>query len=228
MAFSILRRLYRIFKANANDAVDQLETPGVLARQMVRDFEQQIAKTEDVVAAVIGEQIMLQKQLDDSKRQVDDWHNKAQSAVLANRDDLATAALKHLARYEKDVSLYHHALATVTPKVNDLKNKLAALRDGYEDAKSEVTQLDARAKVANATSKASRILGGLGSNKIDMSAIRRKVDRLEADSAALDSMVKEASGKDLEAEFTKLDTPPVERRLEELKRQMAQGEEHAQ
>ncbi len=223
MAMSILRRLFRILKANANDAVDQMEDPALIARQMVRDFEVQIGSTEEVVAVVIGQQNLLQKQLEDSKKAVSDWTDRAQRAIQADRDDLARAALQHLQRHERNLDFYNNALETLNPKVEALKSKLASLRDEYEDAKNEVTLLDARAKIADTSGKVSRILGGVGNNAIDMTKIRSKVDKLEADSAALDSMAKEASGLDLEKQFDMLGTPPIDQRLEDLKKQMSSG-----
>ncbi|WP_447874857.1 PspA/IM30 family protein [Serratia fonticola] len=223
MAMSILRRLLRILKANANDAVDQMEDPALLARQMVRDFEVQIGSTEEVVAAVIGQQNLLQKQLEASKKAVSDWNDRAHRAVQAARDDLARTALQYVQRYERNVAFYSNALETLNPKVEDLKSKLATLRDEYEDAKNEVTLLDARAKIADTSGKVSRIMGGVGNNAIDMTKIRSKVDKLEADSAALDSMAKEVSGQDLKKQFDMLGTPHIDQRLEELKKQTSSG-----
>lgn len=223
MAMSILRRLFRILKANANDAVDHLEDPALLARQLVRDFEVQIGNTEEIVAAVIGQQNFLQKQLADSNKAVSDWTNRAQMGVQADRDDLAKAALQHLQRHERNAAFFRQALETLDPKVVALKCSLAALRDEYEDAKNEVTLLDARAKIADTSGQVSRIMGGVGNSIVDMTKIRSKVDKLEADSAALDSMAKEVSGQDLEKQIDMLGTPALEQRLKDLKKHMSSG-----
>lgn len=217
MANSILTRLARFFKASAHDALDNIEDPGATARQMVRELSQNIAKTEEACASVIGDQKLIERKRDTASVEAQQWNEKAAQAVKASRDDLARSALQRAAKAEKSLATYDKALTTLTPRVEELKAKLAELRDQRDDAENEVELLDARAKAAKASSTASRILGGVGASPVDFNNVRNRVNKLEADSDALAEVAADKSGLGLDAEFAALGQSTVDERLAELK-----------
>lgn len=217
MANSILTRLARFFKASAHDALDNIENPGANARQMVRELSQNIAKTEEACASVIGDQKLIERKRDTARAEAQQWNEKAEQAVKAQRDDLAKSALQRAGKAEKNLSAYDKALSTLTPRVEELKTKLTQLRDQRDDAENEVELLDARAKAANASSTASRILGGVGASPVDFDSVRNRVNKLEADSEALAEVAADKNGLALESDFSSLGQSSVDDRLAALK-----------
>lgn len=217
MANSILTRLARFFKASAHDALDNIENPGANARQMVRELSQNIAKTEEACASVIGDQKLIERKRDTARVEAQQWNEKAEQAVKAQRDDLAKSALQRAGKAEKNLSAYDKALSTLAPRVEELKAKLAQLRDQRDDAENEVELLDARAKAANASSTASRILGGVGASPVDFDSVRNRVNKLEADSEALAEVAADKNGLALESDFSSLGQSSVDDRLAALK-----------
>lgn len=217
MANSIFARISRLFKASAHDALDNIEDPGAIARQMVRDLSAEIAKHEEAVASVVGDQKVLIKKRDEAVTEAAEWNGKAEQAVIAGRDDLATAALERAERAEKNATVYDKSLAHLSPRVDALKGKLAELRRQRDDADNEAEMLDARAKAANATSRAARILGGVGENPVDFDSVRQRVDKIEAGAEALNELAEDKDGINIDAELAALKTTPVADRLAALK-----------
>ncbi|EOA3865767.1 PspA/IM30 family protein [Shigella flexneri] len=225
MATSILNRLARLFKARAHDALDNIEDPGAVARQMVRDLAAEIAKHEEAVASVIGDQKVLIKKRDDAKQEAADWNAKAEQAVRVGRDDLATSALERAARAETNGAAFDKSLSILSPRVDALKAKLADLRKKKDDADNEAELLDARAKAANATSRAARILGGVGDNPVDFDSVRERVNKIEAGAEALDELADERSGGNIDAELAALTAAPIADRLAALKTKVSSDAE---
>jgi phage shock protein A len=217
MANSILTRLARFFKASAHDALDNIEDPGANARQMVRELSQNIAKTEEACASVIGDQKLIERKRDAASVESQQWNEKAAQAVQAERDDLARSALQRAEKAERNLAAYDKALTTLTPRVEELKSKLAELRDQRDEAENEVELLDARAKAAKASSTASRILGGVGASPVDFDNVRNRVNKLEADSEALAEVAADKSSLGLDDEFAALGKSSVDDKLAALK-----------
>lgn len=222
MAKSILSRLLRLFKSSANDALDAVENPGALARQMIRELSAEIGRTEETVAEVLGEHKMLIAKRDEASSAVKDWSSKAEQAVKAGRDDLATAALERAERASRSLAAYEQSVSMLSPQVEALQAKLNELRKRKDDAESDADVLAARANAASATSRAARILGGVGENPIDFDDVRNRVARLEASAEALDDIAKAKTGAGLDAELAALSSPSVAERLAKLKAEAGQ------
>ncbi|WP_321967121.1 PspA/IM30 family protein [Burkholderia cepacia] len=221
MANSIVKRLLRLIRATAHDTLDNIENPGATTREMLRELRAEIAKTEEATASVMADQKAIQKKREDAHAAALDWNQKAEQAVRQQRDDLATAALEYATRAERNVAAYDQSLAILTPRVEALRGKLEELRGKLEDANNESELLDARAKAASASSRAARVLGDVGDNPIDFGSVRARVDRIEAQSEALEQIAHDKAGTNIDAELAKLTRVPVADRLAELKEKVA-------
>lgn len=217
MANFILTRIARLFRAKAHDALDNIEDPGAIARQMVRELSAGIAEHEETTVSVIADQMVLTGKRDKAKNESSEWNEKAKQAVAAQRDDLATAALERASRAERNLASYEKSLLLLTPKVDALKSRLADLRAQHADADNEAELIDARAKSAKATSRANRLLGGVGDTPVNFDGLRQRVDKIEAASDALGELARDKSGTNLDAELAGLSVPSVSMRLAELK-----------
>ncbi|MGC3292925.1 PspA/IM30 family protein, partial [Pseudomonas aeruginosa] len=74
-----------------------------------------------------------------------------------------------------------------------------------------------RAKAANATSPAARILRGVGDNPVDFDSVRERVNKNEAGAEALDELADDRSGGNIDAEQAALTAAPIADRLAALK-----------
>jgi phage shock protein A len=220
--FSLVKRLLRFFLAASHDVLDNIENAGATARQMVRDLGIQIAKMEEAVATVIADQNVLIKNRDKANLEAADWSNRAEQAVRAGRDDLATLALERGECAEKSSEAFARSLAILSPKVDALKANLDALRRKRDVAATEADVLDARAKAAQATERVARIMGNVGVNPINFDEVRARVDKVEAKADALNELAQgTAKADDITAELDNLGSAGVTTRLAALKKKVA-------
>lgn len=217
MAISILSRLARVFKGVTNDALDTIEDPGSVARQMVRDLKASIKQHEEATAKVSASQKLLQSRYDNASEDVALWLNKAKQAVQAQRDDLAEEALRRAESAEHSQATFKTSLDLLNPQVEALKRNLEELRTQHDNAENDAILFDARAKAAVASGVAIRMLGSVGAAEIDFNAVRDRVELMEASSAALEELSRDKQGDRLTADLNALGTTSIEARLQALK-----------
>jgi phage shock protein A len=219
---SILSRLVRVFKGVTNDALDTIEDPGSVARQMVRDLKASITQHEEATAKVSASQKVLQGRYDNATEEVAQWLKKARQAVQAQRDDLAQEALRRVGSAERSQANFKASLDILNPQVEALKLKLEELRTQHDDAENDAILFDARAKAAAASGEATRMLGSVGAAEINFDAVRNRVEQMEAGSAALEELSRDKNGTGVTAELNALGVQSVEQRLQELKQEVAE------
>lgn len=224
MADSILKRLLTLFKAKSHDALDAVEDPAALARQMARDLASELDQTEEVVAELIGEHTVLSSKLAESQTEATTWKAKARMALQAipAREDLATQAMQRANLAVKQSEAYRQTLSLLTPRVEKVKAKLVELRAAKAESDSESLVLTARVRAAGALDKAARLLGGIGETPVDFERVRDQVDLIEAKSDAMNTLAEEKSGEDLEKKFAALQSAgSMSQQLEELRLEIA-------
>lgn len=219
MAISLFHRVLRFLSAKSHDTLDKLEDPGSTGRQMIRDLQGQIASCEAATAAVIAEQTLTQKHLNDHTALAKSWAEKADAAIGASREDLATKALDQAEREQKQVAIFTRTLSTLKPRVDGLNAKLAELRQMKRDADTQVDLLDARAKAAHATKAAAQALGAVGDTSLDFGGLRDQVDRMEAEAGAYEQLAHDKYDQPIDVEFAEISVKSPQARLEALRAQ---------
>jgi phage shock protein A len=213
---SLLSRFIRLFKAKSNDLLDAVEDPGSTARQEVRELQAEIARTEEATAAVIAEQTLAQNKRDACVTKSREWSGKAQAAMSRGDENLATKAIEYAEREQRQADLLTASLDHLAPRVTQLKARLVELRRKKEDAESEVGVLDARARAAQASMRAARVLGSVGDSHVNFDGVRNKVDRLEAQADAMGQIAADKADSTIEGEFTELSALPLSERIAAL------------
>ncbi len=90
---NIFKRVHDIVNANINELLDRIEDPERMIKQVIREMEDNIThRKEGVVDAIASEKQLLQE-LKHHRSQSEEWLQKAQLALEAEKEDLARAAL---------------------------------------------------------------------------------------------------------------------------------------
>ena len=190
MANGIVTRLVRLFKAHTHDAIDAIENPSAIGRQVVRDMDSEIETCKRVAVSVGTDRNVMAKLLEDTRKEAETWNTKAAEALKSGQEDLAEKALSYAVQAEKRQAGLEKSLSLLKPKLDDLKARIEALQRRRQDAVHQLALLDARSKVSQATSKAVRALADTGFNDSNgMSDIERRVGRQEAEAEALNEML---------------------------------------
>jgi phage shock protein A len=216
----IFARVTDIFKANVNDMLDKAEDPEKMIKQMVIEMEEAVGKATMAIGSAIANEKMLQKQVEDKKKGVDEWSKKAVQAVNAGRDDLAKQALEKKNSYTKASNDLEPLLVEARNTSTNLRAQLDKLRAKLEEVRLRQNTLIARSQAAKAKKQIAASVSGIGDDAFaNFDKYEQKIVKQEAEADALSEM----AGQDtrLEDEFDKLSTSSaVDDELTQLKASM--------
>ena len=223
-------RLATLIKSNLNDLISKSEDPEKMLNQVIVDMNQQLVEAKKQVAVAIADEKRLQKQFNNNKSVVDEWHKKAMLAVRAGDDDLAKEALTRKKEYEQLVVAYEDQWRKQQTAVNQLKTALRALNNKIEEAKRKKNVLIARKRRAEAMKSIQETMSGLADDSAfeTFDRMAEKIDQIEAEAEAGAELSEEYTGDVLKHKVAKLEaTAGADAELEELKREMGLIEEEA-
>lgn len=216
-------RLATLIKSNLNDLISKSEDPEKMLHQIIIDMNQQLVMAKKQVAVAIADEKRLQKQFNNEKAVVEEWHKKASLAVRAGDDELAKEALLRKKEHGALAEAYEEQWRKQQLAVNQLKTALRALNHKIEEAKRKKNVLIARKRRAEAMKQIQETMSGLSDNSAfeTFDRMTEKIDQIEAEAEAGAELSEEYSGDVLKHKFAKLEaTAGADAELEELKREM--------
>jgi len=230
--WQLIKRLFRIGKAEANAALDKLESPIKMTKQGIRDLKVDMDKSMQSLAEVKAIAIRTSREVETYKGNSDDYEKKAMALlkqgqsgqmVMAEAERLATEAL---ARREENLKLYQTAVVNkqkYDTMVTGMEGKIRQLKSQIAKWENELRTLEARDKVSKATVKLNKQLSNIDSSGT-MSMLERmkeKVDEQEALAEAYGEMADESKTVDEEIDKA-LNNPTLtaSAALEDMKRKM--------
>ncbi len=216
-------RLATLIKSNLNDLISKSEDPEKMLNQVIVDMNQQLVEAKKQVAVAIADEKRLQKQYNNEKAILDEWHKKAMLAVRAGDDELAKEALLRKKEHDSLAKAYEDQWRKQQLAVNQLKTALRALNNKIEEAKRKKNVLIARKRRAEAMKQIQETMSGLADNSAfeTFDRMAEKIDQIEAEVEAGAELSEEYSGDVLKSRFAKLEqTAGADAELEALKREM--------
>lgn len=199
----IFGRIADVFKSNVNDALDKVEDPEKMIKQMVIEMEESVNKTTLAVAQAIANEKSLEKKLEKAKLDSKEWEQKAMQALQAGREDLAKLALEKKAIADRNAADLGPISTQARETSNKLRQQLNALKSKLDEAKSRQSTLIARSQAAKAQKQISQSMSGVGSDAFGkFDKFEGKIEKLEAEAQAFDELA--GANTQLEDEFKKL------------------------
>lgn len=221
----IFQRLSTLIRSNLNDAIARAENPEKMLNQVIEDMRNQLAKARQEVAVAIADAAKLKKQVEDERKQAQDWEQRAMLAVRQERDDLARQALmRHQEHAQRAVAL-HETWTRHQEDTDKLRDALRQLSEKIQEAQRKKNLLIARQKRAQAQRRIHETMSGL-SDSSAFEAFDRMAERIEQNermALAAASVTEELTGDNLEKEFKALESgggSDVDYRLLEMKQQL--------
>ena len=230
--WSLIKRLFRIGKAEANAALDKMENPIKMTKQGLRDLKIDMDKSMQSLAEVKAIAIRTGRESETYKNNVEEYEKKAMALLkqgqaghldMAEAERLATEAL---ARREENAKLHQQAVANKQKydgMVTNMEGKIRQLKSQIAKWENELRTLEARDKVSRATAKLNKQLTNIDSSGT-MSMLERmkeKVDEQEALADAYGEMADEVKTVDDEINKALNNTNvTASAALDDLKRKM--------
>jgi phage shock protein A len=214
-------RLKQAISSTLNDAVEAVSDPGQEIALMLDDLADNIRKSELDLKQAIVDQKMLERKLEQLRKDEASWTARAEGAVNLGDDTLARAALQRKVELSAEVEANDESLVQQRKLVEEL-------RLGINTSKSKLKALNLRRGSLMAQARAakqnggSNIPGDAGAGD-RMDAIEDKIARLEAlNEVAAESMDGKVQEAALDAKLAALDDRggPVDDALEALKAKM--------
>lgn len=218
----ILDRISTVVTANINDMLDKAESPEIMLDQYIRDLESGVNETREELVNAMADEKRLAAKLEERKRQVRTWEEKAEQAVLLGKDEAARSALRAARAYSEEVE-------TTASAWQEQKDQVAELQNGYEQVekklvavKSDRDALLARHRTAHAVEKLTTAKMSATKAKAAIKGIERMKERVETEAAkaAAREEIASMSAVVQEAEKEQADLD-IEARLAELKAKMS-------
>lgn len=214
----VMGRLSNIFKAKANNAIDNIENPIELLDQKIRDMEKSLNDAKVSSAQILGNVHEIEKKLQKSKLESADYDEKVKLAVKAGNDELAKKALQRKLDADKSVQSLTASYEDASKKASAIKDKLRELEEEIEKTRSYRDEAAARYNNAEASKKVNEVIANVdaGSNKINLDDIERKIEKKEALAEGLGDLKTDDS---LDKEFEKLSEVNLDDELAKYKNQ---------
>jgi phage shock protein A len=205
---SILQRLFKVGEAKANQIVDGLEKPELMLEQAIRDQDKHLREAKAKVAQVIATERKTKRTLDKEKEENQVWIQRAEKALAAGNEELATKALTRAEEHEQNAATIQAQWESQQKDVEGLKQQIRKLETELAELKRNKDIIIAQSKSAEVKKSIYEAKASIGSKNSTSDLIARmkaKAERTSDEAAAAQDMAEEFDGKDeLEKEFESL------------------------
>lgn len=217
----ILDRVSMIVKSNVNAMLDKSSNPEADLNYFMLEMQDGMRQTEKAVQDAVVQKKVFEMQAADQRKRAQDWDAKAQVAVRANRDDLATEALRQKLDAEQEAERLDQQAKDQDSAVSQLRSQLEELRKKYAETEQNKGNLIAR---YNMNKQAERVMGvkdpATGLPQSDYTRMQQKI-MAEQVRAEMDEQSYRAAAT--ESEINKLQAQEsLEDELAALKQRMGQ------
>ena len=133
----IFSRIGDIMKANVNDLIDKAEDPEKMVKQIIRDLQQEVAKSTQALGKAMASQRIAERQYKTALQSSADWESKAKAALAAGNTEMAKKALSYKVKADNDVASYQQMYETITTQTDAIRNQVETLKAKLEEAKTQ-------------------------------------------------------------------------------------------
>jgi phage shock protein A len=176
-------------------------------------MEENISKAKEGVIEAIASEKQLQKDLEQHRQQSAEWQRKAEEALLANKEELARAALMRKKEHDNIIKTLEPSWAAAKNTSERLKTQLHALEAKLEEARRKRGTLVARQRAAEAQQHMDKTLANFQAGidaQANFARMEDKVAEMEARAEAAAELHADAS--QLDKDFRAME---VEREVED-------------
>lgn len=223
----IFSRIADILKANINDLIDRAEDPEKMARQIIRELQEDVRDSVQALGKAKASENMAKRQYDTAMKTSADWELRAKAALQAGNPDMAKKALAAKVRADENAEQYRTAYEQISAQTNRLSEQVDQLKEKLREAESRQAVLIARSRMAKTQKDLAASIGGFDdSSAVDkFNRLEEKVAREEAEAAAF-SELSGAGDADEEKSFAQMEQDmKVDAELQRLMAEMAQEQQ---
>ena len=204
---SIFSRMFKVGEAKANQLIDGMEKPELMLEQAIRDQDKGIREAKEKVASVIATERQNKALVDREAESASEWEQKAQAALKAGNEELATKALVRGEEHEKKAAGLRPQWQAQRQSVESLKGEIRRMEDELAELKRNKDIIIAQSKAAEVKKEiyeAKAKIGKSGTTDL-IERMKAKAERTSYEAEAAEEMASDTGGDSLAKEFAQID-----------------------
>jgi phage shock protein A len=213
-----------VMRANMTALRERCADPERLLHQLIIDMDQELERVRASVASAIADQIGLERKVQRCREEVEQWSQRAASAIQRGDEMSAKLALEQKIMAGQRCESLAAELAKQQEQTDKLRRSVVDLEDKIRQARLKQSLLLARLTRAESTSRINTTLNRVqGNSSFDQfRRLEERVERQEAMCEAYDRLEgRDPNADELERQFQETERKQqLERELEELKRRV--------
>lgn len=194
---NIFKRLFTVGKSEANNAIDKMEDPVKMAKQVIRDLEGQLSKALESLAKMKSLDNRLGAAVEKSKNSQKEWTEKAEQlrdrykaeTSEEKKEQLKQAMITSLNKVENfklDATSQAKKYETQKAKTQKVDGQIKKLKEQIAGYKSDMTQLEADAEMAKTSKAVAKEMSSVNTDSATniMERMKKKVEADEFEAEA--------------------------------------------
>jgi phage shock protein A len=144
----ILDRMSTLIKSNVNAAIDKMSDPGREIDQLLAEMKDNLRHAQKELTAVMASEKLERQRKETLVRSAEEWQARAERAVRAGDDALATEALRRKGEVDAEGAEVERGLAQQTGYIDELTAGLRALEARIKEVSARKETLKSQARAA--------------------------------------------------------------------------------
>lgn len=180
---SIWERVTRIFKAEANSAVDTLEDPVKISQQILRDLRDNLQEAINGTSEIKAMAAQRRASEAEARTKASEWEKKANELLdrmeakqidEATANKLAADCLEHQQTYSAKAEEFKTLAEREEKAASVMEAKVEEIRRRITETESKAASIASRAKTAEAQEKVAKTL-----SSVDTDGLMQTLNRME-------------------------------------------------